>query len=211
MLLFHQDRRFLGKTLNCKLYELAISKEETYTPSKTSYSKYYPEWRKSVVMYDSQFTLIKELMEEKIRARLGEIHRLLQIPLFEIDYFEIQLTSHNDGDFFKWHTDNGSPDTASRVITFVYYFHVIPKAFSGGELIIYDNEKQNTVEPKNDSIVFFHSGRKHEVKPVSCPSKLFKNGRFTLNGWVRVKESRKDIDNSYFGYNIFSAIDAHYR
>ncbi len=197
---------FLGRQLNHQLYKLAISKENTYTPSRTSYSKYYPEWRKSVVIYDSQFALMKEMIEAKIRARLAEIHQMLAIRPFEIDCFEVQLTSHNDGDYFKWHTDNGSPNTASRQITFVYYFNGTPKAFSGGELILYDNDESHIVEPDNDSIVFFASGRKHEVRQVACPSKLFRDGRFTLNGWIRTKYSRKDLDNSYFGYNIFSPL-----
>lgn len=203
MKLFIRYPGFFGEQLNRELYELAVSKNEMFSLSKTSYSNYYPEWRKSKVMYDSQFTYFKQTLEQKIRDRLDEIHRLLEIKKFEIDSFEVQLTSHNDGEYFKWHRDNSTPETANRLITFVYYFHSIPKPFSGGELIIYNNETQHVIEPANDSIVIFNSGLRHEVNTIVCPSRLFKDGRFTLNGWIRSKKSLQ-IDNSHFGYNMFS-------
>ena len=212
MNLFHQQTGFFGEQLNRELYELAVSKNEVYSPSRTSQSGYYPDWRKSKVIYDSQFSFFKETIEQKIRGQLEEIRGILQVRPFEIGSFEVQLTSHNDGEYFKWHKDNSSPDTASRLITFVYYFHAIPRPFSGGELIIYDKDTahgkdiEHVIEPANDSIVFFYSGRRHEVRPVVCPSRLFKDGRFTLNGWVRTKTSQlsQQVNNSYFGYNIFA-------
>lgn len=203
MELFLKYPGFFGKQLNRELYELAVSKDELFGLSKISYSKYYPEWRKSKVMYDSQFTFFKQALERLIRERLDEIHHQLGIKKFEIDFFEVQLTSHNDGEYFKWHKDNSTPETANRLITFVYYFHAIPKPFSGGELVIYDNDIPHVVEPANDSIVIFNSGLRHEVKTIACPSRSFKDGRFTLNGWIRSKKSLQN-SNSHFGYNMFS-------
>jgi Rps23 Pro-64 3,4-dihydroxylase Tpa1-like proline 4-hydroxylase len=65
----------------------------------------------------------------------------------------------------------------------------------GGELVLYDARIENnhyvkaqsfkTIEPRNNSIVFFQSFYLHEVLPVSCPSKTFSDSRFTVNGWVR--------------------------
>ncbi len=203
MKLFYQYKDFFGGQLNRELYALAVSKNEIFSHSKTSNSKYYPEWRKSKVIYDSQFALFKNLIEKKIRESMDEIYRALELMPFEIGSFEVQLTSHNDGEYFKWHKDNSTPGTASRRITFVYYFHALPKPYSGGELIIHDEEHQYVIEPVNDSIVFFDSGRKHEVKEVVCPGGAFNDGRFTLNGWIRCRTSQQ-LNNSHFGYNIFA-------
>jgi SM-20-related protein len=194
----------LGEDLNKEIYKLAINKNDTFSLSRTSYSKYYPQWRKSKVIYDNQFTYFKQLLEQKLRDKLDEIHCLLEIKTFPIETFEMQLTSHNNGEYFKHHKDNGTPETASRQITFVYYFHAIPKQFSGGQLIIYDKESCYEIEPENDSMVLFYSGRKHEVTPVICPSNSFEDGRFTLNGWIRSRRLLQNNNAAVFGYNIFS-------
>jgi Rps23 Pro-64 3,4-dihydroxylase Tpa1-like proline 4-hydroxylase len=190
---------FFGEQANRELYELALCKNENFSASRTSYSKHYPEWRKSKVIYHNEFERFRQKMEQAVRRRLPEVLSHLKVDAFDIEGLEIQLTSHNDGEYYKWHTDNSSPDTANRIITFVYYFHSLPKAFSGGELVIYHRDKSYVIEPANDSIVFFHSGRRHEVKPVDCPTKLFEHGRFTLNGWVRCKRTRNAFDHQPAG------------
>lgn len=202
MELFLQRFNFFGEEVNRRLYELAIQKNENFSLSKTSYSKHYPEWRKSKVIYHNQFEWFRQKIEYEIRKILPQVLRELHVAPFPISGFEVQLTSHNDGEFYKWHKDNSSPDTASRIVTFVYYFHSLPKAFSGGELVIHHKEQSYVIQPMNDSIVFFHSGRRHEVLPVVCPSKQFEHGRFTLNGWIRYKQPVRPT-NDFFGYNIF--------
>jgi Rps23 Pro-64 3,4-dihydroxylase Tpa1-like proline 4-hydroxylase len=117
------------------------------------------------------------------------------MPPFVVSQIEAQLTAHNDGQFYKVHNDNGSQDTATRELTYVYYFYQDPKPFTGGELVIYDSKVQNNyyvqaesykmVEPRNNSIVFFLSRYMHEVLPIRCPSQEFVNSRFTINGWIR--------------------------
>ena len=200
--LFHLYPDFLGMELNQKLYRLAITKNERYSQSRTSRSKFYPEWRKSKVIYHDQFIEFQELMKDRLSGRFEEICEHLKITPFEIDHFEVQLTSHNDGEYFKWHRDNSTVDTASRTITFVYYFHAQPKNYSGGELIIYDSEKEHVITPENDTMVVFYSGRKHEVREVKCASGRFEDGRFTLNGWIRAQTARR-VNHRYFGYNMF--------
>ena len=203
MKLFHQYFEIFGDEVNRELYRLALSKNDNFSLSKTSFSKHYPEWRQSKVIYDREFNLFKIKIEEEIKRRLPEVLEMLEVRKFEIASFEVQLTSHNDGEFYKWHRDNSTAGTASRVVTFVYYFNAIPKKFSGGELVIYHHDGQESfIEPLNDSMIFFNSATKHEVKPVICPSKLFEDGRFTLNGWIRKRQSITKNDE-YFGYNIF--------
>ena len=135
---YRQYFNVLGESLNEELYRVAISKREYFTRSKTSPSKNYPDWRSSTVIYDNQLVDVAANLERAIRFRLPEVKAALAVPPFDIASFEIQLTSHNDGEYYKWHTDNGTRDTATRVITFVYYFYEQPRKFSGGELIIYE-------------------------------------------------------------------------
>ncbi len=150
-------------------------------------------YRESVVLYD--FPEYMALISERTQQRLPELFQQFKLAPFPVSQIEAQITAHNDGQFYKVHNDNGSQDTATRELTYVYYFHREPKAFSGGELIIYDSMIQNnhyvqaktfqTVEPRNNSIVFFLSRYLHEVLPIRCPSQQFADSRFTINGWIR--------------------------
>lgn len=150
-------------------------------------------YRESVVLYS--FPEFADLITQQIQEVIPDVLNKLNLPPFTVSQVEAQLTAHNHGQFYKIHNDNGSPDTATRVLTFVYYFYRDPKPFSGGELVIYDSQVQNnyyvqadtfrTVEPRNNSIVFFLSRYMHEVLPIHCPSQQFADSRFTINGWIR--------------------------
>lgn len=104
-----------------------------------------------------------------------------------------KMVAHGDGAFFTEHCDtvvDGRKLAVSRIISAVYYFHRLPKSFSGGVLRIYPltgREKSDAfveVEPLNDTLVFFPSWFPHEVLPVSCPTGQFEDSRFAINCWV---------------------------
>lgn len=110
---------------------------------------------------------------------------------------ELQITVHEDGGFFGLHTDSASPDTARRLLTFVYYLAEEPAQFSGGELVIHDSPVNHPnvispschiVYPVTNTLVFFRSSAWHEVRPVVCPSTTFRHQRFTINGWIKNSE-----------------------
>ncbi|MGD1807077.1 2OG-Fe(II) oxygenase [Dapis sp. BLCC M126] len=184
---------FLLPENNQKAIEEAVQKRDQYIESTTTTKA--DKYRQSYVLFSQYFPELSELIQSKILETLPETLTKLNFRPFEISEIEVQLTAHNDGCYYKIHNDAGSEKTASREITYVYYFYQEPKAFSGGELRIYDTElkggeainHQNykTITPANNSIVFFNSRCRHEVMPVVCPSKAFEHSRFTVNGWIR--------------------------
>src|SRR5262249_15746080 len=112
-----------------------------------------------------------------------------------IPSFEVELVAHGDGAFFKRHIDtrthqDGSVIVSHRIISAVYYFHVLPKAFSGGVLRLHSlaaSGRQGTfidIAPDYDTLVFFPSFFPHEVLPVKCPSAKFLDSRFAVNIWI---------------------------
>lgn len=113
----------------------------------------------------------------------------------EISEIEMQITAHNHGHYYKIHNDNGSPDTATRFLTYVYYYYQDPKPFTGGELRIYElavkdgfyvaGDRYRDIEPLHNSLIIFPSHYMHEVLPIQCPSLRFEDSRFTVNGWIR--------------------------
>lgn len=186
-----QIENFLSGAEYTALLDYTLRREAAFVPTSTSTGA--ADYRKSVVLH--HFPEFSELLLQKIRDRLPQIQKALHLAPFPIGQIESQLTAHNDDNFYKIHNDNGSPDTATRELTYVYYFYQEPQQFSGGELRVYDSKIENnyyvqadsaqTIIPRNNSIVFFLSRYMHEVLPVRCPSRQFAHSRFTINGWIR--------------------------
>lgn len=182
---------FLTASENQQLFDYVCQKRANFVPTTTSTNA--ENYRLSMVLHS--FPEFREIIVEKVKKVMPDVMSKLNLTPFSVGEVESQLTLHNDGNFYKVHNDNGSPDTATRILTYVYYFHREPKPFTGGELIIYDSKVEGkyfvkadtfkTIEPRNNSVVFFLSRYMHEVLPVSCRSQDFADSRFTINGWVR--------------------------
>jgi SM-20-related protein len=173
-----------------QLLDYVFRQESAFVPTNTSTNE--ADYRRSMVLYS--FPEFSQLIINRLQGILPDVFSKLGIQPFPVSQIESQLTSHNDGNYYKVHNDNGSPNTATRELTYVYYFYREPKPFLGGELRLYDSKIENnfyvkaqsfkTIEPRNNSVVLFLSRYMHEVLPVRCPSKAFADSRFTINGWI---------------------------
>jgi Rps23 Pro-64 3,4-dihydroxylase Tpa1-like proline 4-hydroxylase len=182
---------FLSPSQLNDLLRYSISKQSEFIPTTNSASD--PNYRRS--FYLMHFPEFSELIIKLVRKITPQIITHLDINNFAIGQIESQMTAHNHGNYYKIHNDNGSPDCATRELTYVYYYYREPKPFTGGELVIYDSKIENgysvaadsrkVIQPTNNTIIFFPSGCMHEVLPVSCPTEYFADSRFTINGWVR--------------------------
>ena len=136
------------------------------------------------------------MVRSRIDEVLPDVLRELGIDPFPCEKREYQLTASNDGEFFKIHVDRSAAGLPAhhRTLTYVYYFYREPKAFTGGDLRVYDtilvgNNRiaalnVQTVMPLQNRIIFFSSLLLHEVQTVYCPSQDFADSRFTFNGWL---------------------------
>ena len=146
------------------------------------------------------------IFEDRLRAILPHARLETGVPRFRLGTLERQITAHHDGDFFGAHTDLGAgwQDSSGRRLSYVYYFHEQPRRFEGGELRLYDHrvneagqweaaETFQTIEPEDNSIVFFPSHALHEVRPVRAPGDPDEPGatRYTLTGWFHDADHRK--------------------
>lgn len=137
----------------------------------------------------------QDIILDRIKAALPQVLDALGMEEFAIKDIEAQITASNDGDYFHFHSDNGSENVSSRHLTFVYFFHREPRQFEGGELRIHDARLEDgayvsegsyqAIVPQQNQIVFFPCELMHEITPVKCESQLFADSRFTLNGWLR--------------------------
>jgi len=181
---------FLDATSLSFLMQSVFGQESVFRPSAVSDGK--DDYRRSLVMQAPKD--IERLMLDRIRQVIPDAIRQVRVPAFNVSQIECQVTANNDGSYFRVHTDAGDPTTIRRVFTYVYYFNHQPRAFEGGDLRVYDDQIRNgkfaridsfqVIEPRHNSIVFFNAAVMHEVTPVRVPSGLFRDSRFTVNGWV---------------------------
>ncbi len=173
-------------------HETDFDASEVVAPNADSGVVNYEHRRSRVLMDLGQH---QDVMLERIKSVLPQVLDELGMEPFTIAGVEMQATASNHGDFFHFHSDNGSDRVASRYLTFVYFFHCEPRQFEGGELRIHDARLQDgvyksdgsyqSIIPGQNQIVFFPCELLHEITPLHCASQEFADSRFTLNGWLR--------------------------
>jgi Rps23 Pro-64 3,4-dihydroxylase Tpa1-like proline 4-hydroxylase len=190
-------RDFLTKPELHSLTKYVLDHEPEFSPS-TVIPHEGPEssmdvtYRRSLVLYNlGEYT---SMIKDRLLTLLPDVLTAFKHETFPVAHVDIQLTASNDGDFFRMHQDNSSAEINTREISFVYYFHSEPKAFTGGQLKLYnsrngevehsDEVTAQTITPRQNTVVLFQSSYDHEVLPVRCPSRKFVNSRFTVNGWI---------------------------
>ena len=178
---------FLSTQENQSILDYAISHKKDFKPSGVTTK--VDNFRKSQTLY--KFPQSKDFLS-RIKCFIPTVTESLWLGIADFNKIECQMTTHGEGDFFKLHTDSDKT-CEDRILTYVYYFHKTPKSFASGELIVYDSllkqeleaaSSFQSIEPINNSLVFFDSKSFHEVLPVRVPSGLFEDNRFTINGWI---------------------------
>jgi Rps23 Pro-64 3,4-dihydroxylase Tpa1-like proline 4-hydroxylase len=148
--------------------------------------------RKSLVI-NAPADVVRPVVD-RVRPLIAATLAALRLPPIQTAEIESQITASNDGAFYGIHTDANKSQMQRRYLTYVYYFNNPPKAFTGGELFLYDDilrenklatgNTYQAVEPVHNTMVLFWARIMHEVRPVTAPSQLFRDSRFTVNGWV---------------------------
>lgn len=188
---------------NLEIYDHAIRMKDRFHPTGF-YSQdadlTQPQdrsYRRSLKLDLEMFPQLGDRMRQKVLEILPQILPQFGLDRVELTGTEMELVAHNHDHHYGIHYDNATPETETRVLSYLYYFHADPKPFGGGQLRVYDTERDPETEqrsiqgyfneyvPQNNCLVFFQSSCIHEVLPVICPSGQFEDSRFTLNGWIR--------------------------
>ncbi|WP_395828489.1 2OG-Fe(II) oxygenase [Elstera sp.] len=128
---------------------------------------------------------------EEVIARANILPRLGLAP-FAVGKRELQVTGHSDGGFFSVHSDasaNPAAPSWARHLTFIYYFHRLPRRFSGGDLLLFDppgggDLSFTRIDPTHNSLVLFQSRQMHTVTQIHSAATDPLDGRWTVNGWL---------------------------
>jgi SM-20-related protein len=181
---------FLEEDTVAGLLEHTLAHEQAFQPTKVG-----PEKRANPAIRISRATRdlgpFKQILKSKLLDLVPDLVAKLRTNPVGTPKFEFQLVAHGDGAFYKRHIDTttASDQIGIRLLSGVYYFHVQPKAFTGGALRLYavGDPAMTTfadIEPEHNTLVVFPSWVQHEVMPVSCPSHRFVASRFAINCWI---------------------------
>jgi len=167
-----------------------LASEAQFQPSATHDAR--TDYRHSLVLNPPPDLV--EPVVRRVRSLTPDVLPELRVQPITVGVVEAQVTASIDGSFFGVHTDADRQKVPKRYLTYVYYFNRQPKAFSGGELRVYDDVLRNgklargetfqVIEPLHNRLVLFWARTMHEVMPVRMPSGAFGDARFTVNGWV---------------------------
>lgn len=114
-----------------------------------------------------------------VMEKTADIHPWFRY-IRESTYDSTLLSYYEDSDYYKAHRD-------SAIITTLHWFFVEPKMFEGGDLII---ENKNSIQCRNNRVVFMPSCAEHEVVPI----KMAKNyrgkglGRYCCSTFINIKQ-----------------------
>jgi SM-20-related protein len=111
-------------------------------------------------------------------SRLNELIDFVRESLFiSLKDYEVHMTMYPPGSYYKRHLDQFKKDDHRR-LSVICYLNENWKEDEGGQLRIYDNDKQVDVLPEAGRLVCFRSDLlEHEVLPATRP-------RLSLTGWI---------------------------
>ena len=176
---------WLGTVMVARLLSFAQTSRDDFKASDVGYgesNRIDPARRRS-----SKLKPLGELESElrvSAQAALPSMFEHLGYNPFDPARIELEMIAHGDGAFFLRHADTviRREMTSYRAISAVYYFHRLPKSFSGGVLRLHSIGSKEAsfvdIEPTNDRLIFFPSWFPHEVTPVVCPSGRFEDFSF---------------------------------
>ncbi len=184
---------WLGGEQADRLLAYAIEAQARFKPTKVlfageSKSRVEESERRSVLLTDlGPFT---ELLQDKAQSLQNDLEMVFgmgHVPTTEI---EMEMVAHGDGGFYHPHIDSFTNSVATkganRRLSLVYYFHRLPRRFTGGRLRLLGlgNAEPVAIEPTRDSLLAFPSFLPHEVEKVSGVGGSFADCRFSVNIWL---------------------------
>jgi SM-20-related protein len=182
---------FLDEDMVAGLLEYTVAHETAFQPTMVGSGMRRADPAIRVSLATRDLGPFKPILRAKFMAFVPDLVAKLKINAVKMPKLELQLVAHGDGAFYKRHIDTKTASDANtiRLLSGVYYFHVQPRAFTGGALRLYaiGDPAMTTfadIEPEQNTLLVFPSWIPHEVMPVSCPSHRFVDSRFAINCWI---------------------------
>ena len=127
----------------------------------------------------------------RIRALMPTIQERLRLQPWVPPHAIVELQAYPDGGYGRVHRDNHQSMADPRMrLNCIYYVHREPRAFRGGDLLLYDtsieagdNHDQfafSRIEPTGNSLVVMPRGSSHGVGQVEARSSALADARLAV-------------------------------
>jgi SM-20-related protein len=186
---------FLGEAIVKRLLQYVRANEAEFKANTVGYKEKINE-SISVSSSLKKIGNFRNEIQSEISGVLPNVFREIGCTPFEPMGYEMLISAYGHGAFYGRHVDNNigaTSEPSDRMITMVYYFHTLPKSFSGGELRLHSLAASGRdgsfvdIDPVSDSAVFFPSWFPHEVLSVTCPDGRFMDSRFAITCMIHKK------------------------
>ena len=183
---------FLPRERCDELLAEVVADREGFEPAMIGAGKLDPDQRHALVSTRIR-RKVRPWFVPKLRGVMESV--LARLPVHDLGAYRVELdvTAHPNGHFYVAHRDWDKKRNPDRRISYAWYFYREPRAFSGGDLLLHDTDRETgryhptgftRIEPLHNSIVFFPSDCWHQITPVRGAGDDFGDARFTVNGWL---------------------------
>lgn len=184
---------WLGTQKAAELLDYATGNRTHFKPTKVRFegeaeARVEERSRRSLVSRD--LGPYAELLEGKARGLQDELEKEFGMDHAPTQAVELEIAAHGDGDYYQPHIDTftaaAGATNINRRLSLVYYFHRLPRRFSGGHLRLLGLGRMQAVgiDPTHDSLLAFPSFLPHAVEKVSLAGDNFADCRFAVNIWL---------------------------
>ncbi|MCM0000989.1 MAG: 2OG-Fe(II) oxygenase [Erythrobacter sp.] len=185
---------FLGSEACSRLLAFAVGRQAEFAPSRvhtTEKHQIIETQLRDSLSYPGPFGTLMAPFHAGLDASYDRIAAAIGAGAFERVPTELHMVAHRHGQYLGRHIDTGTSTTGSmlaqnRVVTLIYYFHDHPRAFGGGDLVVYPmtGDDPQVIEARSDRLVALPSFAPHEILPVDLPDGRFADSRFALVSWL---------------------------
>jgi Rps23 Pro-64 3,4-dihydroxylase Tpa1-like proline 4-hydroxylase len=183
---------FLPRDFHDALIPLLVASQNRLVPATIGHDEYTPEGRQTLDFPDDWEG--RQRFKDCVREILSRVTPRLHVPPVKLRRIELAVRAYLNGHFYKMHMDTTPKNIhGDRVVSFVYFFHRVPRRYEGGELLLFETDVRadkysqarfSRIVPEDNAIILFPSNFYHSVLPVRCPGGEFADSRFVLNGFV---------------------------
>lgn len=198
---FVQRTNFLTSAEGERLLSWAYAKRERFAPAKVGPSgrgRVDVSQRCALAVPPVACKDLEAWFVPKVRALLPTVSAQLGLRSLDDCGIVLRAVAHLNGGYGRPHRD--SPPFVCSC-----YFHVQPRGFSGGDLLLYDTQVGTSVfdlwafsrlQPTANSIVFHPGAYMHEITPTVCGTGRFLDARFSLTCAIWPNEARASRESA---------------
>ena len=186
---------FLGAEASARLVDFALANEARFAAARVHTSdkrNTIDQGFRDSVTFTGDFGPVIAPFHAALDAAFDRIAAEIGTNQFVRQPSELHMAAHRHGQHLPRHIDTltGRAEPLvkdQRAASLVYYCHRTPRAFSGGNLVMYAmvGDGRRVIEPRHDRLVAFPSFAPHEIERVEVPGNRFADARFALVAWLR--------------------------